>query len=474
MSGPDYVVAMIVVSVISIIGSLIVVSTPLIFPSMRYRLFMQIISFISIGDIIGNFTYLFPYRPSTGNWWCDVQAFTTLTGYPIEWLWTVILVFFLYTLALTGQVPKRTWYFHLISWTLPVILAFCSLITSKFTHTGQYADVCSVNTTRIAMIYHGVVFYGLLIICFVIMILLFCLLLYHEYILKDVQADSVTFTIAKRALMIYPCLMFLFWFPHGISASLNLKRNAKNVYDTLLMWKSLHGLAVTLVFFGQSDEACRVWYNFLRQLCGLSTANRSDSRFSTASNSSAIVDVNDILPGRETQRQFTYSMDRDQSFLSESPMLTTGRGSFFQSLRASFSAPFVIAATTTTAIAPPPLASSAESTTGIVANTNADSNLSNSNTHGSNTAGNPPISRDSSRASLDITFPHVTIPIPLNPQTQLTTNLLSAFSSSASLSSMASSVTTNNPINRNLHDHINNVQGEEVHRQIEAEMIEQP
>jgi hypothetical protein len=288
----DYVTAMIIVSLVSILASSVVIFTPIIFPSMRYRLFMQIITFMSIGDVIGNFTYMFPYRPTSGNWWCDVQAFTSFVGYPVEWLWTVILVYFLYTLAVTGEVPKSTWKFHLLSWTLPVILALCALFTSKYTHSGQVADVCSINTTHAATIYHIVVFYGLLIICFAVMLFLFLSLCWHEFYLHDIKTDSITLGVAKRALVIYPCLMFFFWLPHGISATISLKQDARNVYDVLLMWKTLHGLAVALVFFGQSEEARRVWYHFITIDCFRFQPNqRVDSRFSTASNSSAMVDV---------------------------------------------------------------------------------------------------------------------------------------------------------------------------------------
>jgi hypothetical protein len=75
-----------ITSILSVAGSSSVILTLLLFQSMRSKLFMQIIAYISLADIIANVEYTMSYRPSNHNWWCSTEGFLNLYGYPCGWL----------------------------------------------------------------------------------------------------------------------------------------------------------------------------------------------------------------------------------------------------------------------------------------------------------------------------------------------------------------------------------------------------
>src|SRR4051812_11698704 len=105
-----------IVSIISVISSGLVFLTFLFFKGMRKKLFMQIITIISVSDLIGNISYTMTYRPNNGNWWCSLQGFCNMFFYPVSWMWTTMLMYFLYSLAVSGKLPLSRKFIHLICW----------------------------------------------------------------------------------------------------------------------------------------------------------------------------------------------------------------------------------------------------------------------------------------------------------------------------------------------------------------------
>lgn len=251
---------LIAAATISVSGSIAVIATLLLFERMRSKLFMRIISFISLGDLVGNFPFLFPYRPSQGNWWCSLQAFMNLAGYPIDWLWTVTLVYLLFNLSRHGKLPETLWPIHCVCWLLPVILALLSLSVSNYTRPYSGIGICVENNTKEAMLYHAVTYYGLLYCCILIMITFFILIFLQQQ-RKDPNVTSTAFSVAKSALQWYPAAFLVFWLPHSLSTLLGFSgRRGEIVYKIFLIWKVLHGLSTSIIFFAQSSETRNLWW----------------------------------------------------------------------------------------------------------------------------------------------------------------------------------------------------------------------
>lgn len=252
------------VSALSVGASLAVILTPIIFRRMRDKLFMQIVAFISIGDIIGNFPYLLPYREYKQNWYCDVQAFLHLLGYPIEWMWTAALVYLLYHLAVEGKVPRNLWPMHLLCWGLPLSLDFLTLTVTTYAPDNDSAgEVCTYRINNAAYVYHNMAYYGLFFASLFVMFVVYVRIhLLESVSSKNENVRQPPFVVAKNALRWYPTILVVFWAPHMLQV-VTPGTLFISVYPFLLCWKICHGLATSFVFFYQSMESRRLWYAYI-------------------------------------------------------------------------------------------------------------------------------------------------------------------------------------------------------------------
>lgn len=253
----NWLVSLIVAATLAVFSSLLVVLTPILFPRMRSKLFQQIVCFISIGDIIGNIAYVFPYRPQTGNPGCDIEAFFNYAGYPMEWMWTTALAYLLHELAVRGRVPRSMVPIHIVCWGVPIALALLTLAFSKYVKNTTSYEVCRMHVSTIPLTYHIVSYYGLFFLCMVVMFWLY-LQIYRMELQKDARVLKMPFRVAKQALTWYPFAMALFWLPHAITA---VSPSIKAVYPYFLILKVYHALAVSLLFFYQSVESRWLWYS---------------------------------------------------------------------------------------------------------------------------------------------------------------------------------------------------------------------
>lgn len=255
---------LVAVSTLSVCASLAVILTPIIFRRMRDKLFMQIVAFISIGDILGNFPYILPYREYKLNWYCDIQAFLHLLGYPIEWMWTAALVYLLYHLAVEGKVPRNLWPMHLLCWGLPLSLDFITLtVTSYAPDNDSAGEVCTYHVNKAAYIYHNVAYYGLFFASLFVMFIVYVRIhLLEGASSKNENVRQPPFVVAKNALRWYPTILIVFWAPHMLQV-VTPGTLFVPVYPYLLCWKICHGLATSFVFFYQSMESRRLWYAYV-------------------------------------------------------------------------------------------------------------------------------------------------------------------------------------------------------------------
>lgn len=260
---------LIVCAVISVTSSLAVLLTLVLFPKMRAKTFMQVIAFISFGDILGNIPYLFPFRPGTGDAWCSAQAFMNLTGYPIGWCWTVVLMYLLYCLGAVGRMPTTLLHFHGVCWSIPLTVSLTTLAYSKY-YGPHGVDTCSVNSTKISVTAHIIIYFGLLLTCIIIIVSLLVRLAFLERS-KDPNVCSIAFQKAKNTLQLYPAAMVLFWFPHLFTEMLLLIGYYKYkvvllIYYLFVLLKVFHGFAAAMIFFVKSNEARTLWFSLFQRV----------------------------------------------------------------------------------------------------------------------------------------------------------------------------------------------------------------
>ena len=269
MTVSPYIIPLMIASLISLLGSSAVVVTCLMFKEMRDKLFMQMIAFMSISDFLGNLAYAMPVRPSSSNWWCQLSGFFNLTCYPISWLWTTVLVYFLYCLATTGKVPTDLNAIHALCWGLPIVLTLISLGFSKLGREDYYYDfqVCSEYGGVAHSVYHGITYYGLLIGTFLVMIWMKYRILAVEKV-GDARVFQPTYVIAKSSLRLYPSALFICWVPHMLIVFIQYVHSIEGdaflvIYVIAEMLKIFHGFATSCIFFYKSAEARKLWYKLI-------------------------------------------------------------------------------------------------------------------------------------------------------------------------------------------------------------------
>jgi hypothetical protein len=249
---------------------------------------MRIIAFISLGDLVANFPFMFPYRPGEGNWWCSLSAFLVLSGYPMSWLWTLALTFELYRMCTSSEKRPSILLTHFVCWILPIFFALLTLAFSKYAPNNSI-DVCSENYTTNVDIYHLVTYYGMLITCLIIMLGMLLHLKYLQYYQREPSKSNV-FQLAIQSLELYPTSLFIFWIPHlvtvfGRVANTNSHVFHPNVYYICVIIRIGHGICTAIVFFLNSRVARSLWYRSFLFLLNIPIILRSETNSVAGTNS---------------------------------------------------------------------------------------------------------------------------------------------------------------------------------------------
>lgn len=309
MIESGYILTLQIAAIISVLCSGSVILTAVLFPTMRKKLFMQIICYISVADLVGNALYIPSFRPQNGSFACSLEGFLNLYMYPVSWLWSTVLMYFLYNLALKGKLPLSMPIFHGICWGVPLVFTLLNLTTNTYGRSDDYPDyeVCVLDGDyKAGTIWHTTTYDCLWLLCVVLMGYMYFRILCLRS--SDLAISVEQFTLATKTLGKYPIALFLFWLPHMLSVFLLrtiLERyRVVDYYVASLVVKILHGVATTLIFFFDSSEARYLWYerfkHMYRQICPVGE-NENDARSRESS----------IDPSRWGDKAFslTYSVD---------------------------------------------------------------------------------------------------------------------------------------------------------------------
>ena len=284
-----------VTSIFSVIGSGLVVLTLLLFKSMQNKLFMQIIANISLADLLGNIQYTMRYRPSNGAFWCSMQGFLNLYAYPCSWLWTTMLVRYLYDLAVYREIRLNFKVSFVFCWGMPLIP---TLLVFAFVPTGTYTRRSGEPNTSLcsyggggqdSFTWHVVSYYGLFMTCVLYMAYLYVLI--RQAYRKETEnlaamsaqsqhgggrerdsgvstTSSATLNgmkLTSDSLLLNPLIMIVLWAPHVLMVLVSItNHNISNQGSGAgLNLKILHGLCTSVLFFCRSQAARKLWLKLL-------------------------------------------------------------------------------------------------------------------------------------------------------------------------------------------------------------------
>ena len=260
-----FILILLVFATIALASAFLVILTFILFPDLRNSPFMTIIAFISASDFLGNIPYLRLKRPHRNSPRCFMQAFFNSALYPCSWIWTTILVYFLFQLATEKKVPRITIYHHLLGWAMPIVIF---LIQTPFTtfEVNEILDfeVCTIEGA-IGGIYHVITYYGMFFSCIFTMFYL----RYRISLLiasKDSGVLEPSFLVAKSASSLYPLAILICWVPHIVTLCLAYLE-ASEAFDIAYLvgdiLKILHASVTAGIFFYKSQEARKCWYKLL-------------------------------------------------------------------------------------------------------------------------------------------------------------------------------------------------------------------
>lgn len=253
------------VAIVSSLCSAFVVLTLILFPSMRERLFMRIISFISLSDLLGNIPYMTVIRPASSSSMCKFSGFINLYFYPVTWMWTTTLVYFLYGLAINGRVPMSELSVHGLCWGVPLILTLLVLTTNDYGRFDENDDneVCTVGgDENSAFAWRIVIYYGLFLSCVFTMGYLYLKIIR----IKRIGLSSVSegmLNLAVESLSYYPVAMIVSWIPEFISFIIQFDHHNGLATHVSAIFKLANGVFMAVIFFSKSQHARLLWYRLL-------------------------------------------------------------------------------------------------------------------------------------------------------------------------------------------------------------------
>ncbi len=294
--------ATLVSAVLSCALSFAVVVTFVLFPRLQNKLFMKIITLISLCDCIANASQL-NGLPVTRELCVVLQAMTQQFFYPASWMWTVIMTYLLYSLVVYGKITIPEWKMHLIVWGICTTITFLPLTTSTYgKHEGDnywcWIEPSKRPTGGVAAsdAWQYLTFDCVIFSCFLLMIY-WGVLIFYKVSIQHIQS-SKTVHSALHALFAYPLVLLFTWFPNTLLTTIlpgvSQQSTAWIVVECLSIWQ---GGLTAIIFFRNSRESRMLWYGLLTQHCvkGINTQRPSEmpERMTTPDQITAVHTEND-------------------------------------------------------------------------------------------------------------------------------------------------------------------------------------
>ena len=277
--------AYLVSSLLSCILSFCVLITYILFPRLQGKLFMKIITLISLCDFIANAT-VFNGEPSNHDM-CVLQGLLQQFFYPASWVWTVMIAYLLYSLVTKGKITIQEWQMHAICWTIPTLCAVLPLTTETYGHHANDDDWCWIqpssvrsSSKELSQMWQYLTFDCVIFASFIVMTY-FGVVIFYRLQVQHLQT-SKTVQSALNALLLYPIILFITWFPNAIVLAADREDSMASpqmvVINSLSIWQ---GGLTAIIFFINSRESRAHWINVLEVFrtfccCCLIKRNKQD------------------------------------------------------------------------------------------------------------------------------------------------------------------------------------------------------
>ncbi len=264
----------IIFSVLSLLSSLFVVLTALVFPDMRKRLFMQIVVLISFCNLVANSFSAFGFPPDDSVL-CYLQSFFCFVFYKASWMWTTALAYQLYCICMFGKFGISMIRIHIIVWTISVVTTLLPLTTNTFGRPSNEIDVAwcfLAGDNEVMLAVWSFLSFVLVLLVSTFLIVYYLFRIYWQYRSMNIKRQYPEVFAILNALMLYPPGFVLTWGPNLLFALLANTQTVPISDDTQLSFNVLailatqSGTVVAVIFFLKSREARFRWGRLLRAL----------------------------------------------------------------------------------------------------------------------------------------------------------------------------------------------------------------
>lgn len=266
-----------------------VVATGLLFPDFMLspkRVFPHMLFMISLCDSIVGVSFSWGNIDLTKSL-CATQGFITSFFYQASWIFTTLLLCQLRSVMLNRRVWLRVEFMHLICWPICALLALLPLsshLTYGPSENSQTVCYMTGNDRSVVKLWFFLTYYGCLLTCLIVMVVIVVniALKFDEKVIDHKDAALRIY----QTMRWYPSLMFIFWCPqcfYFLSVVVRGGSLVFSIYNPMIVWSSLNGPALAVVFFTHSYEARQRWARFLgckpkqREASGISLYDESES-----------------------------------------------------------------------------------------------------------------------------------------------------------------------------------------------------
>jgi hypothetical protein len=254
---------MIVPSVFSIIGTLSVVITYLIFKRLRDLRYVEIVFYVALSDLCAS-TGVVLGSTANSTTACNYQAFTSNYFFLTSVMWSTVIAYQLYMIVChEGYVPDLK-YFHVFIWLFPLVVTLLPLSTNKY-GTDDDISWCFVANKSDSPSY-GILLWTLLSFYVWLWIAIFLIIFFFITIrVKLSQYESVPVPVmtAMYKLQMYPAILILCWIIptcNDIDAAARGHAHNNDVVDQVsAVMPALQGVLLSIVFFSRNKLVVDEW-----------------------------------------------------------------------------------------------------------------------------------------------------------------------------------------------------------------------
>jgi len=247
-------------------SSMSIFATVLLFPTMLTgKLFMHVIIMIAFCNLLLGVAIMFGFPTGQA---CKAQGFIIHFFQLGSWFWTVFLAYSLYCLVMYQKMLMSLEIGHLIVWSFCLILSSipfagsCNELPPGLQGTSLCLT-CMENECIPSLL--GTVVIPLW--CCVILMMYFVRCILRK---KSLEKRNEKVSSAISILFLYPICLCIFWTPLHIAdiywmtdPNWLLKQNSLNQLNILELYGIWYAVASVIIFFANSGDARRHWYNLL-------------------------------------------------------------------------------------------------------------------------------------------------------------------------------------------------------------------